>query len=346
MKLPKPRKLSSGSWFIQLRLGGESVSVTEPTERACIAAARLLKSEHLAGKRQKKITGATLREACTEYVAARSNTLSPATIRGYNMIIKHRFQSVMDIKIKDVHDWQKVCNDEAKLCAPKTLKNAWGFIAPILREETSLPVRITLPQVAPKDIQYMEPEQIKTFVAAVRGKPCEIAALLALHSLRRSEILYLTWDNIDLKNRRLHVCGAAVFDENDKLTYKPYNKNTQSNRFVPILIPSLVDALSAIADKTGHFVTMHPNTLRDHINRICSANGLPLVGVHGLRHSFASLAYHLGVPEKITMQIGGWSDRQTMDKIYTHLAQKDIAKNEQKLSNFFSIANENTNETT
>lgn len=45
MKVPKPRKLSSGNWFIQLRLGGESISVTEPTEKKCIKSAQLIKAE-------------------------------------------------------------------------------------------------------------------------------------------------------------------------------------------------------------------------------------------------------------------------------------------------------------
>ena len=35
MKVPAPRKLPSGSWFIQLRLGGESIPVTAATAKDC-----------------------------------------------------------------------------------------------------------------------------------------------------------------------------------------------------------------------------------------------------------------------------------------------------------------------
>ena len=35
------------------------------------------------------------------------------------------------------------------------------------------------------------------------------------------------------------------------------------------------------------------------------------------------------------MKIGGWADDETMHKIYTHLAQKDIAKQAQDFRNFF-----------
>ena len=41
MKVQKARKLPSGSWFIQLRLDGKSIPVTERTEKECIRAAQL-----------------------------------------------------------------------------------------------------------------------------------------------------------------------------------------------------------------------------------------------------------------------------------------------------------------
>ena len=53
MKVPKPRKLSSGNWYIYLRLGGEGVSITETTEKKCIRAAQVIKAKYLAGKREK-----------------------------------------------------------------------------------------------------------------------------------------------------------------------------------------------------------------------------------------------------------------------------------------------------
>ena len=80
------------------------------------------------------------------------------------------------------------------------------------------------------------------------------------------------------------------------------------------------------------------------INRVCAANGLPKVGNHGLRHSFASLAYHLGIPEKIAMEIGGWEDSKVMHDIYTHLSKKDIAKRSQQFSDFFLPKTENKEE--
>ena len=63
--------------------------------------------------------------------------------------------------------------------------------------------------------------------------------------------------------------------------------------------------------------------LYDKVNAVCKKAGLPKVGVHGLRHSFASLAYHLGWQKKSTMKVGGWSNSKIVDEIYTHNADLD-----------------------
>lgn len=90
-------------------------------------------------------------------------------------------------------------------------------------------------------------------------------------------------------------------------------------------------------------VRCSPNTIWSQINRVCKGAGLPLVGVHGLRHSFASLAHHIGLPEKEAMLIGGWEDAQTMHKIYTHIADADRVKAENMMAAFYKNANENAN---
>ena len=57
-----------------------------------------------------------------------------------------------------------------------------------------------------------------------------------------------------------------------------------------------------------------------------------------------SLGYHLGIPEREMMELGGWSDNATMQKIYTHIAKADRLKNENKLVEYFKNANKSANE--
>ena len=168
MKVPKAKKMSSGNYFIRLRLGGEEICITEPTEKECIRQAQFIKSEYLAGKRQVQFKGEeapTLRKAIDDYIDARSNTLSPVTIRGYRIIQKNRFKDIMDTPVDQLTDWQRIINREASTCSPKTLKNAWGFVRSVVEDVTGqFPPSVKLPASIPPDKPFLTPDQIKVFV--------------------------------------------------------------------------------------------------------------------------------------------------------------------------------------
>ncbi|MDD6612234.1 MAG: site-specific integrase [Clostridiales bacterium] len=161
-----------------------------------------------------------------------------------------------------------------------------------------------------------------------------MAAVFALHGLRRSELLALDKKDVDISAGTISVHGAAVMDEDNNLVRKRENKNISSNRIVPIMIPRLKELVEASSG--GPLVTIPPNKIWYYINSVCQNANLPKVGVHGLRHSFASLAYHLGLSERETMEIGGWVDQNTMRKIYTHLAQSDRLKSANKMAEFYN----------
>lgn len=336
MKVPKAKKMSSGNYFIRLRLDGQDITITRPTEKEAIHAAQLIKAEHLNGKKL-DACGAkpTLSKAIDEYIAMRSNVLSPATIRGYRIIQRNRFQSVMDSRIDHIYSWQSVINNEARLCSAKTLKNAFLFIRSVLKEYGVDTGKVQLPQVLITPREFLDPDQISVFLNAVKGKDCEMAALLALHSLRRSELLALDKSNVNLSAGTITVRGAVVPDEHNNYIKKETNKNASSARVIPIMISRLAEIVADAPD--GQLVTCYANNVGRSINNVCRAANLPEVGVHGLRHSFASLAYHLGLSEKETMEIGGWADQTTMHKIYTHVSHKDRMSAAQKMMNFYNL---------
>lgn len=359
MVVPKARKLPSGTWFIQLRLGGESIPVTARNEKKCILEAQSIKAEYLAGKRvsqehEEEKESATLTMAMDDYIDSKSNTLSPATIRGYRKIQKFRFQSIMQedvdaLAAKPEKEWQVIVNDEAALCAPKYLKNAYGFVKSVIRYSTGQMIpEVKLSAPIPSEWAFLMPDEIIPFVEAVRGTFFEVPALLALSSMRISEIQALRWENVSKNPDFIRTTGAVVLDSQNKLTKKKQGKNVTSSRNVPILIPSLKEALERERKPSGPVMDITQDRLRENVHRVCIRNGLTDVSIHGLRHSFASLAYHLRMPEKIAMEIGGWSDPGTMNRIYTHIAKSDITRYQTEMATFYSEkteeAAENANE--
>lgn len=341
MKVPTPRQVSSGNWYINLRLGGESISVTERTRSACIKTAQIIKAEYLADRpiksKSSRAPDMTLRELLDSYIVKYKPVLSPATVRGYSVIKNNRFQSVADTKLREIRDWQRVINDETELCSAKTLKNAWGLVTAAMRDRKMGAPDVTLPQIIQKTRPWLDAEQIKTLVAAVRGSEYEIPILLGLHGLRRSEIAALDWSRVDLKAGIIRVEGAVVPDEKGRYVYKQTNKSAAGRRAVPIMIPELRAALEAVSesDRKGPVVRCHINTIYKAVNAICEREGLPLIGAHGLRHSFASLGHHVGVPAHEMQLLGGWTDAGTMKRIYEHIAAADMLKAQNAITKFF-----------
>lgn len=335
MKIPEPTKLPSGAWNVRIMIDGERYSITKSTRKACLKEASNLKTGQKPAHRR---SADTLTKAIDIYIDDRANVLSPSTIRGYRAIQRLRFQTVMNRPLGSISQaqWQRIVNQEARLCSAKTLKNAWGFISSVLMDSTGEKINVRLPQVVANDLPFLTAEQIPIFLDAIRGEYFEIAILLGLSGLRRSEILAVRWNDIDLKKGCIHVRGSSVMDENGHMVQRKENKNTTSRRTVPFLIPQLREAVEA-AERTGEFVVnCYPNSIYSAVNRVCRRSGLPEIGAHGLRRSFASLAYHLGIPEEVTMKAGGWSDIYTMRKIYTKISENDISEHGQKYESFFA----------
>lgn len=342
MKVPEPRRMTSGNYFIQLRLGGQSIPVTAATRKECIRQAELIKAEHRAGKKVavKNANEITLKEACERYIEKYKATLSPPTIRGYTSYKNNRFPEYQDVLLSRIN-WQRMIDDELETKSEKTVKNAWGLVHAALKAEKYPIPEVRLAQVPVNEIAFLQPDEILKFCESVKGRSYEIPALLELHGMRLSEVRGLTWENINISREIITVKGARVRGINGEVQ-KDTNKNQSSTRNVPILIPRLKELLEANKGK-GRVTTINPDGLLNDVKRACRRAGITEVTNHGLRHSFASLCYYLGIPERQTMAWGGWKDYTTMHKIYIRLAAVAETEAKAKAVSFFQNANQNAN---
>lgn len=335
LSVPEPRQLPSGAWNIQLRK--EEASVTEATKDACIAKARAIRAGFL--KQEKTPPKRSLENVIRTFIDDNEPVLSVDTVRSYESMLRNRFPDYMQQDVAAI-DWQRMVSKESEKLAPKTVTNAWRLVTAAMGY-AKLPVPdINLPQLVQEETPWLDYEQIQVFLDGIKGKSCERACLLALHSLRISEIRALKTSSI--KDGVIHVRGAVVPNKNQQYVEKPTNKNDTSRRDIPVMIPRLLE----IWPSEGEALTFQtPSPLRRMIARTCEQNGLPVVTIHGLRHSFASLAYHLKWDVRTTCTVGGWSDTTCVQRIYTHLSAKDKNKDIQRMIEFYSpqITNEIAN---
>ena len=335
MKVPEPRLLPSGNWFIQLRLNGVSIPITAESSAECKSIAELTKAQHNANKSKIKRLprDITLRQAMERYIREYKATLSPSTYDRYMQMKDGRFKLYLDKKLGEIK-WQRMIDDELRLVSEKTVYNAWGLVRPSLKH-VGFPVpNVKLASVPVNEIAFLQPEEIKPFCDAVKGRSYEIAALIELHGLRLSELKGLDWKDIDLKHKVINVRGAYVKGV-DGYVDKKTNKNKTSTRPVPIMIPQLEKALKAVEDKTGKVVTISNSVLLRDVKRACQRAGVTEVTDHGLRHSFASLCFFLDIPMKQIQEWGGWKDSTTLDNIYIRLAASAKTKHQEAFTDFF-----------
>lgn len=328
--VPEPKK-RDGYYSGRITINGKKVTIKGETRREYYANVQQAKKE---AAPQTELP--TLEKAIQDYIDINTNVLSPSTIRGYTFIKKTRFTNYQKQKI-DTINYQKMINECAKEYSPKTTKNSWGLVSAACKNAGYTPPAINLPAVPIATTDYLDHQQVKIFLQAIKGDDAEPAALLALHSLRLSELMHLQAK--DIQNGIISVHGATVRDKTGKWVDKNTNKNRTSTRDIPIILPRLEELIP----KNGKVVTIGAETIRQRLKRICEANKLPVVSVHDLRRTFATLAAYLKWQEETICAVGGWKPGSPIvHDVYVKVSNKAIQEDVKKMADYLKNPPKNT----
>ena len=318
MKVPKAKQLPSGQWFCRVRVDGQDICITRPTEKAAVAEAMAVKAGMQNAAKPENIT---FTKAIDKYIRDRDGILSPATIRGYRIIQENRFEQLMEQPIAKLSFSviQAAVNQEAKKYSPKTVRNSYGLLTAVLSEyrpDMDLS-KIKLPMKVEPEKQIYSPEELRKYLDQIRGSDIELPVLLAVWlGLRRSEIIGLRWEDVDQKRGTISIREALVQDENNEYKAKG-TKTVKSNRTLPC--PDYIMDLIGKQEANGErIVSTSPQTLRNRMVKAAEGAGVPFIGLHALRHQNASIMLSLNIPDKYAMERGGWSSNKTMKSIYQH----------------------------
>lgn len=325
INVPKPERLASGEYVGRLMVNGNRERIRATTEAEYYRKARAFKLEN--AEKINNPQNLLLSEAISDYIEKNEPIFSVSTVRGYETN-KRQLQKITSARIKDI-DFQSLVNTLSDIYAPKTVKNIWGLITASLKNKKITPPDVKLPAAMKTERLFLEPEEIKLFLKAIKGKRIELTALLALHSLRESEILALTKDSI--KDGVIHVRGAKVPDKNHQYIKKESNKTAASTRDIPVFIPRLAE----LWDENNDPKFPHPSNIRRDLIRVCERNALPPISCHSLRHTFCSCAYFLGWDIMTTQSVGGWQSPRVPTEIYTHLSKDRYNEDIKKMRKFY-----------
>src|SRR5262249_39950086 len=118
------------------------------------------------------------------------------------------------------------------------LKHAmqWGVVA------RNVASAIAAPRVRAQEVEILSPAQVATVLDTLRDKPLyPIVAVLLRTGLRRSEVLALRWQDVDLDGGTLQVEQALEQTQRGGLVFRP--PKTQHGRRMVTLAPSTINVL-------------------------------------------------------------------------------------------------------
>lgn len=200
-----------------------------------------------------------------------------------------------------------------------------------------------------KEIRWLSEDEIKLFKEQavckyktgndryIYGLPI---SLIIYTGLRCGELAALKWSDIDFENKKIYVRKNIVtvydYENSDKKTRKvnlQTSTKTSDGRIIP-LIKNAEDILNSIKSEyqeinsDGFIINnsdkmVHVDTISDSYTNIAKTAGIenPL-GIHTLRHTFASLLIKKGVDIKIVSEILGHKDVAFTYNTYVHILEE------------------------
>ena len=205
---------------------------------------------------------------------------------------------------------------------------------------------------------YYTRDELKTFLEYAekheKYKIYVLFRLLAFSGIRKSEALALTWNDINFDKAQITINKTIILVSKVKVTTP---KTKSSNRTVFIdkktlsilsewrlgqkkeLLQKGFNALSPnqliFPDKNNHYII--PTTISKMMNRVSEGSNLHHITVHGLRHTYATLAAQGGMSVKqLQAQLGHSKVEITLD-VYTSITdeqRKDTANQYTSFVNF------------
>ncbi|CRH88378.1 site-specific tyrosine recombinase XerC [Chlamydia trachomatis] len=183
---------------------------------------------------------------------------------------------------------------------------------------------------APRDkkIKYLNQFQLQTLLATLQlGEKISwdyFLLIVAKTGMRFSEALALTPADFDFRNQTVHV--TKTWDYKTGSGFMP-TKNRTSMRKIPIDWQTVIrfsEILKNLPEDKPIFVTtaIYNSTVNDVLRRHCLEAKIPVITVHGLRHTHASLLLFAGVSiASVAMRLGH-SSINTTQKTYLHIIQE------------------------
>ena len=295
----------------------------------------------------------TVSEWLDEWLKTYCVDLKPMTITGYNQKInsyikprlgKIPLKALSNVQVQKFYNVLSAGDEKQKPLSPKSIQNVHGILHKSMEQAIAARVialnpcdHVKLPKAKKAPLKPLMDDNITAFLKAIKGEKYETLYFLDLFSgLRQSEILGLSWDDIDMEAGLIHVCRQLQRNYSTKPASYIFLDETKNGKDrIAAIAPSVVKALrdqqrrqaewrlAAGSAWSNPHNLVFTDELGNHLShsavycrfkRIVASIGMPETRFHDLRHSYAINALQNGdSPKNVCDQLGHYSTAFTMD---------------------------------
>lgn len=165
------------------------------------------------------------------------------------------------------------------------------------------------------------------------------AYCLLMTGLRRSEMLALTWNDLNYQTNLVHVSKTVNYIKSQPAIYNTL-KNGDSERYIPMTEGLKQGFKHYPGNHAGLIFGASPETPVNPYahswkwEKYKQKTGLDITQ-HMLRHTYCTMLFDAGVDVKTAAYLMGHRDEHTTLAIYTHLEKQKAAKNATSKLNVF-----------
>lgn len=341
------KKLKRGGYSCKVYLGKEDGKeiyrrVSAPTEKEARAKARKLKAEYeLSLVTASRSSDPTLFEAFTSFIEARTNVLSPSTIRAYISIRDNSFKGIMSRRLDAItqEDVQREINAEASNLSSKTIRNKLALFTEVYNSYCSKPKKLSVNVPAKKKAEVYIPNRedidkvLEVCSFTEEGRKLRLPIMLgAFLGLRRGEIGALSWSDI---TGDTIVINKALVKSKDNEYIEKQPKSYAGYRVLK-LPPVLQEELRKQKKAKKPLIELSIDRISDGFRVAVKHAGVKPFRFHDLRHFFASTLLALNVPDLYAIKLTGHSTTSMLKNVYQHTFADKEKEYEDRINESFS----------
>lgn len=314
----------------------------------------------------------TFKEVAELWLANYKNTVKASTYSRTKIIFnKHiypKFENLNISKINTIY-CQKVLNEWSKSGSSKQFPLFLNYMSKVFKYGISIGVATENPilnVIVPKNLEdgsqekklkHYTKEQLQQFLNEVEKEEIEylrirdyaLFRLLAFSGCRIGEVLALTWDDVDLSTNEMKITKTVTKSDVYYISETPKTKKSNRSFFLDQKTISTLKRWK-LEQKKHLFKLGFSNPSRiftndennftinqavtDRYNRYRERTDLPNIGLHGFRHTHASMLYNAGSDHKEVQERLGHSNIMTTMNTYTHLTEDKKEETAAKLTQY------------